>query len=69
MAKKSLNTRNITDIEQAQPAIKIKDYFLVFSHQFVEENPSLVTKLWPLKDGNKLKNCEMKFLLSKKVSI
>lgn len=46
MAQKFINSQNITDIKQVQPAIKVKDYFLIFSHQFVEENPELTNKIW-----------------------
>ncbi len=42
----SLKTLGIKQVKKLQPPIKTKDYFLIFSHQFVGDHPNLAKQLW-----------------------
>ena len=46
MAQQFLSVQGITNIEQVNPAIKTKDYFLVLSEQFLEANPQTAKDIW-----------------------
>ncbi|WP_341663186.1 transporter substrate-binding domain-containing protein [Vibrio sp.] len=46
MAQQFLSVQGITNIEQVNPAIKTKDYFLVLSEQFLEANPQIAQQIW-----------------------
>jgi len=40
------NSDRYTNIVKVQPALKFKPYYLLFSHQFVENNGALAEKIW-----------------------
>jgi len=46
IAQEYLKDKDWPDIEQLQPAIATKDYYLVFSHQFVRAHPELANRIW-----------------------
>ncbi|MCG7496659.1 transporter substrate-binding domain-containing protein [Vibrio sp. Of7-15] len=46
IAQEYLYRHNLYDVEQIQPAIITKDYFLVLSHKFVQLNPILANQIW-----------------------
>ncbi|OEE78563.1 amino acid ABC transporter [Vibrio genomosp. F6 str. FF-238] len=41
-----LNSNDYPDVEQVQPAIITKDYYLVFGQKFVDSHPNLVNQVW-----------------------
>ena len=45
-AQQFLLNHEILTIKQIQPAIKTKDYFLVLSHKFIENNSQIAQNIW-----------------------
>ncbi|MEZ8104643.1 substrate-binding periplasmic protein [Vibrio cortegadensis] len=41
-----LNSNDYPDVEQVQPAIITKDYYLVFGQKFTDSHPNLVNQVW-----------------------
>ena len=41
-----IKSTGMTDIEKIYPPLKTKHYYLMFSHQFVRNNPEIANKLW-----------------------
>jgi polar amino acid transport system substrate-binding protein len=41
-----ISREGYSEIEKIGIPLKVKDYFLIFSHQFVSENPGIVEKIW-----------------------
>ncbi|MCL9782472.1 transporter substrate-binding domain-containing protein [Vibrio sp. S4M6] len=46
MAQKFLGSQSGNHIKKLHPPITTKDYYLVLSHPFVENNPELANKIW-----------------------
>nr|VVV06768.1 hypothetical protein AW0309160_04262 [Aliivibrio wodanis] len=46
MADEFIKKNKWDDVEQIQPPIMNKDYYLVFSHEFAQSNPELVEQIW-----------------------
>ncbi|WP_193264130.1 hypothetical protein [Vibrio navarrensis] len=46
MAEQYIAIHNIKNVKLVEPAITTKDYYLVFSHQFMEANAGLAEKIW-----------------------
>ncbi|MBE3659733.1 amino acid ABC transporter [Vibrio navarrensis] len=46
MAQQYIAIHNLSNVKQVEPAITTKDYYLVFSHQFMEANAELAEKIW-----------------------
>ncbi|WP_193256905.1 hypothetical protein [Vibrio navarrensis] len=46
MAEQYIAIHNIKNVKQVEPAITTKDYYLVFSHQFMKANAGLAEKIW-----------------------
>lgn len=46
IAEKFLKEKNWTNIERVSPAIVTKDYYLIFSQQFMTSNPDLPDQIW-----------------------
>ena len=46
VADSYLATNNINTIEKVEVPLATKDYFLIFSHQFVDDYPDLAEKFW-----------------------
>lgn len=46
IAEKFLKEKNWTNVERVSPAIVTKDYYLIFSHQFMASHPQLPDQIW-----------------------
>lgn len=45
-ANSYIKMHQIKNVEKMEPPISTKDYYLVFSHQFTQQNPELTEKIW-----------------------
>ncbi|EGR0129431.1 transporter substrate-binding domain-containing protein [Vibrio vulnificus] len=48
IASSYINEHQLSTVERVSPPISTKDYYLIFSHEFAEENPQLVQKIWEM---------------------
>lgn len=46
MAEQYIAIHSLSNVKLVEPAITTKDYYLVFSHQFMEANAGLAEKIW-----------------------
>lgn len=46
IATSFIEENQLTNIERIEPPISTKDYYLIFSHRFTEQNPELVEQIW-----------------------
>ncbi|MDN3610055.1 substrate-binding periplasmic protein [Vibrio ostreicida] len=45
-ANQFMRDERISGVEQLKPAVTIKEYYLVFSHQFFDSSPELANQIW-----------------------
>lgn len=64
MAQQYIAIHNLSNVKQVEPAITTKDYYLVFSHQFMEANAELAERY-----GKRLNKSEMTSTQSRKINI
>ncbi|ELE7611261.1 transporter substrate-binding domain-containing protein [Vibrio vulnificus] len=48
IASSYINEHQLSNVERVSPPISTKDYYLIFSHEFAEENPQLVQNIWEM---------------------
>ncbi|RZR42912.1 substrate-binding periplasmic protein [Vibrio vulnificus] len=48
IASSYINEHQLSTVERVSPPISTKDYYLIFSHEFAEENPQLVQNIWEM---------------------
>ncbi|EOY4513474.1 substrate-binding periplasmic protein [Vibrio vulnificus] len=48
IASSYINEHQFSTVERVSPPISTKDYYLIFSHEFAEENPQLVQNIWEM---------------------
>lgn len=46
IANSFIEDNKLADVERVEPPISTKDYYLIFSHKFSQQNPELVKNLW-----------------------
>ncbi|ELK2034837.1 transporter substrate-binding domain-containing protein [Vibrio vulnificus] len=48
IASSYINEHQLSNVERVSPPISTKDYYLIFIHEFAEENPQLVQNIWEM---------------------